>query len=197
MVCAGEEYALSVPLQHPIDEKRVSLRRERAQAVVTMHKKSVGVWWSSLAKQPEKFKKLIERDQGRGDPEPDPEDLEDAAVEAAATRDAAAFADADLASARVDADGRTTMTEGFSSSKATSRKAKAAAEAAEAEQQAALQEWEQTHKEAAKELQPGGKVTPQTVSKLKALMEVLKDQEGLIARVLGSMYLKRGDKNDG
>ena len=40
-------------------------------------------------------------------------------------------------------------------------------------------------------------MTPQTVSKLKALMEVLKDQEGLIARVLGSMYLKRGDKNDG
>jgi len=198
MVCAGEEYALSVPLQHPVDESRVSLRRERAQAVVTMHKKSLGVWWSSLAKQPEKFKKLIERDQGRGDPEPDPEDLEDAAAEAASTGDAAAFADADLASARVDADGRaTSVTEGFSSSTATSRRAKAAAEAAEAEQQAAHQEWEQAHGEATKELQDGGKVTPQTVAKLKALLHVLQSEEGLIARMLGLLYLKRGDKSDG
>ena len=38
MSCEGEPYELKVELQHPVDASRVGLRRERAYAVVTLHK---------------------------------------------------------------------------------------------------------------------------------------------------------------
>ena len=34
MVCAGEEFALNVLLQHPVDESRVSVKREPGALVV-------------------------------------------------------------------------------------------------------------------------------------------------------------------
>ena len=74
MECAGETYELIVPLQHPVDEGRAAVRRERAEVIVTLHKSASSTWWTSLAKHPEKFNKLLERDFHRGDSEPDPDE---------------------------------------------------------------------------------------------------------------------------
>lgn len=92
MSCGGEDFALSVPLEHAVDAASVVLRRERALAVVTMRKAVPATWWKSLAKQPAKFKKLLERDFTRGDAEP--EDEEEAAAEAATAAQQVAY-DAD------------------------------------------------------------------------------------------------------
>ena len=86
MSCAGEPYELNVELQHPVDEQRVTLRRQRSYAIVTLAKVSVSIWWSNFAKHPQKFKKLIERDPSQGDDEPDEEEA--AALAAVAAQEA-------------------------------------------------------------------------------------------------------------
>lgn len=73
MLCGEVEYALSVLLQQPVEE-RIVTRRENAYMVVTLRKRVAALWWTSLAKHPEQFKTLIARDFTRGDAEPDPDE---------------------------------------------------------------------------------------------------------------------------
>ena len=79
MQCEGEAYELRVALQHPVHAASVKTRRERANAIATFRKSDASIWWSSLAKHPEKYKKLLEREVNRGDSEPDED--EDPAVQ--------------------------------------------------------------------------------------------------------------------
>lgn len=151
MTCSGDEFGIDVLLQHPVDEARVSVKREPGSLVaITLHKASAAVWWSSLAKHPDKFKTLISRDFGRGDAEPDPEELEE------------------LASAAVDA----------ASGSATQRpsgKEAAAAARAEADKAHMQEDWQDALQKAQEEM-TSGKVSPQLVARLKTLKEVLPEQ---------------------
>ena len=65
MTCSGEPYSLSVLMPHAVMEERVTVRRVRAEAHVTLHKDDPGVWWSSLARHPEQYKTLVQRDTQR------------------------------------------------------------------------------------------------------------------------------------
>ena len=49
----GEPYALHVLMPHPVIADRVTVRRVRAEAHVTLHKDDPGLWWASLARHPE------------------------------------------------------------------------------------------------------------------------------------------------
>ena len=176
MTCSGDEFALDVLLPHPVDESRVSVKREPGALVaVTLHKKNAALWWSSLAKHPEKFKTLLSRDFGRGDPEPDPEELEELGAELAAA---------------VDAGG------GVSQATPSSRKQAEAAEKAEQLEAQAMQDWEAALPKAQQELL-GNKVSPQMIARLKALMEVLPSQQVQIGTVLGNLQLRKGDTAEG
>ena len=172
MQCAGDEYGLNVPLQEAVHTDRVSIKREPgALVVVSLHKQNAATWWTSLAKEPSKFKSLLTPDVGRGDAEPDPDEFEE------------------MASVAVDAG------TGGATNK-VSKKAAQAAQAAEQLREQALADWEDVLASAQDELSRG-KIKPQTIARLKTLREVLPDQRSHISIVLGTMLLRRGDKAEG
>lgn len=172
MNCNGEEFALTVLLQHPVDEARVSVKREPgALVVVTLQKLTTSVWWSSLAQHPEKFKTLLSRWPQRGDSEPDPEELEEMA---AATVDAASGG----------------------ATKRPSKKDQAEAAKKEAVREQALADLEEALPKAREELE-SRKVTPQTIARFKGLEQVLPDQGPQILTVLGNLQIANGGTQEG
>ena len=179
MACSGELYELKVLLQQPVDPARATVRRVRAEAIVTLHKDDPGKWWSSLAKHPKQFKTLIQRDTTRGDLEPDEDELVDAAAKVRARR---AAGGSGATQAAVDAAGS------VSTPLSAKAEEEASAKAAKLEQ-----EVQEALDEASAELQPDGKVTPQTVSRLKALRQAAPDK-GRVALLLSYLLLKRNEK---
>ena len=185
MQCAGEEYALDVVLQHAVDEGKARLTREPgAVAVVSLQKAAAHVWWTSLALHPDKYKALLTRDFGRGDPEPDPDELEEMAAEASTVE------------WKVDGSGRATKAPKKQKAPPTKKETRAA-EAAMRQQDSAMAEWDILAEHAQRELKPTARVTPQTVAKLKALRAELPEEDARISAMLGYLYLKRGDTTDG
>ena len=184
MTCSGEPYALNVLMPHPVIAERVTVRRVRAEAHVTLHKDDPGLWWTSLARHPEQFKTLVQRDTQRGDLEPDEEELAEAASKVLAQR-AGASQDGKTQAAAVDA-----ATGGASLASGLSGKAKEEAEMRAAKLEADIS---QALEDASAELQPDGQVTPQMVSQLKALRQAAPDH-GKVALMLAYLLLKRGDK---
>ena len=179
MRCAGEEYALDMLLQHAVDDGQVRLTREPgAVAVVTLQKAAAHVWWTSLARHPDKYKALLSRDFGRGDPEPDPDELEEMAADATVEW-------------KVDGSGRATKAPKKQRAAPPSRREARAAEAAVRQRESAMAEWDIVAEHAQRELQPTARVTPQTVAKLKALRAELPEEDARISAMLGYLYLKR------
>ena len=86
MTCSGEPYELNVLMPQAVIPERTAVKRVRAEAHVTLHKEDPGVWWSSLARHPEMFKTLVQRDTQRGDLEPDEDELAEASSRVRAQR---------------------------------------------------------------------------------------------------------------
>ena len=144
MNCSGEIYELKVLLQQPVDPTRTTVRRVRAEAIVTLHKDDPGLWWSSLAKHPKQFKTLIQRDTTRGDIEPDEDELVDAAAKVRARRAAGGSGATQVA---VDVAGS------VSTPLSAKMEEEATAKAAKLEQDV-----QEALEDASQELQPDGKV---------------------------------------
>lgn len=187
MTCSGELYELNVVLPKAVITERTTVKRIRAEAHVTLHKEDPGIWWSSLARHPEMYKTLVQRDTQRGDLEPDEDELAEAAAKVRATRAGSKARQEQMQGqqpqvASVDA----------ASGGATSLSGKAKEEAAM--RQAKLeQDIEEALTDASEELKPEGSVAPQTVSKLKALRQAV-PKNGRVALVLAYLMLKRGDR---
>ena len=172
MFCVGEAWALSIELPHGVED-RVAIRRERAQVVLSLKKLDPTIWWQSLAKYPEKFKTLLQRDTTRGDPEPDPDELSGA--------EASAMADDPSSTVTLDSNGQPI-------------------DAAEA-RRAALdeKEYEDAMKEAQEELKRADaekkKVRLKVIKRLRALKAKSPklDDMGRISVMLGYLLVRRGE----
>ena len=188
MTCSGDAYELSVLMPHAVIPDRVYVRRVHAEAHVTMHKSDPGLWWSSLAKHPDHYKTLVQRDTQRGDLEPDEDELANSKAMVLAQRAGGSSSERGQqqqqkrVAASVDAaSGGAAPLGGRAKEEERMRKAKL-----DADISAAMEI-------AMSELDADGVVTPHTVSMFKELHRVA-PKNGRVAMILSYLLLKRGEE---